>query len=297
MSQPDLRPGKVAAAQEGGPEALAVPAPRSRPPQSGRPRWSVPSAVQRIWPPLLLVVLVIAIWDVGVRVEHVSPEVLPTPFEVVRSGWADRTNLWAATRVTLVEAVLGVLLALVVALAIGFLIDFFVAVRRSIYPLLIGSQALPIVAIAPLVIIWFGFGLTPKVLLVGLYTFFPIVVSFVEGLASTQEESMDLMRTMGAGRLSIFFRVRFPSSVPQLFTGLRIAVTYAVVAGVIAEFVGAAQGLGVYIDSAKNAFRTDLVLAATLVVVAITLAMFGCLLVLQRVLVPWYRPQRRGKRW
>jgi ABC-type nitrate/sulfonate/bicarbonate transport system permease component len=267
-------------------------------PEIPRPsRHRVRNALHKAWPPVLLLVVLIVGWQLVVEWRHISAQTLPTPTEVIHGGWQDRSNLWAATKTTVLEAVLGILLALVVSLVFGFFIDLFSAVRRSLYPPLVASQTLPIVAIAPLIIIWFGFGLTPKILLVALYTFFPIVVGFVQGLASTRQESVDLMRTMGAARMPIFFRVRFPSSLPQLFTGLRIAVTYAVVGGIIAEFVGAAQGLGVYIDDAKNSFRTDLVLAATLATVVVTLIMFGIVLVLERLLVPWHRPSRNGEQW
>lgn len=253
--------------------------------------------LQRVWPPLLLVVVLIAGWQFIVTSQGISHEVLPPPTQILSSGWSDRSSLWSATWITVREAVFGIVLATVVALAIGVAIDLSVSVRRSVFPLLVASQTLPIVAIAPLVIIWFGFGFAPKVVLVALYTFFPIVVGLVQGLASTPEESMNVLRTMGARRAEILYRVRLPSAMPQFFTGVRIAVTYAIVAGIIAEFVGAADGLGVYINSAKNSFRTDLVFAAIVVTVVITLLLFALIVVAERLVMPWYRPAREDKRW
>jgi ABC-type nitrate/sulfonate/bicarbonate transport system permease component len=250
-----------------------------------------------MWPPLLLLVVIVVGWELVVTSQHISSTVLPSPVQIVRSGWSDRSNLWSATWITLREAIFGIALATAFSLAVGIAIDFFITVRRSVYPLLVASQTLPIVAIAPLVIIWFGFGFTPKVVLVALYTFFPIVVGLVQGLASTHEDSMNLMRTMGAGRFQILLKARLPSAMPQFFTGLRIAVTYAIVAGIIAEFVGAADGLGVYINSAKDSFRTDLVFAAVVVTVIITLVMLGLVVVAERVVMPWYQPAREDKRW
>lgn len=251
----------------------------------------------RLGPPAAVVCVILVAWQLIVTSQHISPTVLPTPLHIVRSGWGDRSNLWSATWITLREAIFGTALATAFALAVGMMIDFSLTVRRSIYPLLVASQTLPIVAIAPLVIIWFGFGFTPKVVLVALYTFFPIVVGLVQGLASTHEDSMNLMRTMGANRAQILYKARLPSAMPQFFTGLRIAVTYAIVAGIIAEFVGAANGLGVYINSAKDSFRTDLVFAAVLVTVIMTLVLFALIVAAEHLVMPWYQPATRDKRW
>lgn len=251
----------------------------------------------RLGPPTLVVVVLLVGWQLIVTSQHISSTVLPAPLHIVSAGWDDRSSLWSATSITLREAIFGILLAAVFSLAVGVLIDLSITVRRCIYPLLVASQTLPIVAIAPLVIIWFGFGFTPKVVLVALYTFFPIAVGLVQGLASTHEESMSLMRTMGANRLQILYKARLPSAMPQFFTGLRIAVTYAIVAGIIAEFVGAANGLGVYINSAKDSFRTDLVFAAVIVTVIITLLLFSLIVMAERLVMPWYRPAAKDKQW
>jgi ABC-type nitrate/sulfonate/bicarbonate transport system permease component len=176
-------------------------------------------------------------------------------------------------------------------------IDWSPRVRRGVYPLMVASQTLPIIALAPLVVIWFGFGPTPKVVLVALFTFFAIAVGLVQGLASVDHDAMSLLRTMGASRLQLLLHARLPSAIPQFFTGLKIAVTYSYVSAIVAEFVGAQQGLGVYMTTSKNAFRTDLVFGAVFVTAALTLLLFGVVVLLERLAMPWRRPVEIDAQW
>jgi ABC-type nitrate/sulfonate/bicarbonate transport system permease component len=160
-------------------------------------------------------------------------------------------------------------------------------------PVLVGSQTIPLIVLAPLVVIWFGFGLTPKILLVALVTFFPIVVGLVEGYASSDRDAITLLRTMGASWSKTFRLVRLPAALPGFFTGLRIAITYAVVAAIFAEYAGAEFGLGVYMQGAKASFRTDLVLAAVVVSALLTLVLFAATYVVQALVIPWYAESKR----
>jgi ABC-type nitrate/sulfonate/bicarbonate transport system permease component len=251
----------------------------------------------RFWPPALVLAAVVGLWALAPGVLGVSRDVLPGPGLVVRSTWEDRHSLWPAIWTTAREAVLGVGVATVVAVALAVAVDWSRTVRRSLYPLLVTSQTLPIIALAPLVVIWFGFGLTPKIVLVALFTFFAIAVGLIQGLASTDRDAMDLLRTMGASRAQVLWRVRLPSAVPQFFTGLKVAVTYSFVSAIVAEFVGAAQGLGVYMTTAKNAFRTDLVFGAVLVTALLTLLLFGLVALLERLATPYRAPAREDASW
>jgi ABC-type nitrate/sulfonate/bicarbonate transport system permease component len=175
-------------------------------------------------------------------------------------------------------------------------IDFSLFMRRALMPVLIGSQTLPIIAIAPLMIIWFGFGLMPKVLVIALVTFFPITIALIEGFASTERETTNLLRSMGAGRWKQFRYARLPSALPFFFAGLRIAITYAVVGAIFSEYVGAKQGLGIYMNLQKNSFRTDLVLAAVLVTAFVSIGLFLLTYVIERLAIPWYAKARRQGR-
>ena len=262
-----------------------------------------PDAVRRtsrfnlIWPSVAIVIVAIAIWEIYVRWQNVSPSVLPSPSDISQSSWDDRSNLWTALWVTFQETILGLAIAVVAAIVLGVAMDFIPWVRRGIYPILVSSQTIPIVAIAPLVIIWFGFGLMPKVLVVAFYTFFPIVVGLAQGLASTDPDAMNLLRSMRANRWQIFMRARLPSSMPHFFTGVRITVTYAVVAAVFAEYVGSFEGLGIYMQQMRNAFRTDLVFGAVVVTMLLTLLLFLIVVIIERLVMPWHRSTHKDERW
>ena len=176
--------------------------------------------IAQIWPPALVLALLIALWQLlGTGSSGAN---LPTPVLVVKSTWEDRSNLWPAAWTTTKEAVLGVAVAIVLALVLALAIDWSRVARRSIYPLMVGSQTLPIIVLAPLVVIWFGFGPLPKIALVALFTFFAVAVGLVQGLASADPDAMDLLRTMGASRVQLLLRVRLPNAIPQFFTGLKV---------------------------------------------------------------------------
>ncbi len=249
-----------------------------------------------VLPPLAIVAVLIAIWQLYANLSGIGDDVLPPPSRVLSVSWENRGDLWSNTLPTLRATLLGFALSLVVGFVLAVVIDSWQVARRALMPVLITTQTLPIVAIAPLMILWFGFGLTPKVLLVALVTFFPLTIAFAEGFAASDPDAEALLRSMGASRARIFRSVRFPTSMPFFFAGLRIAITYAVVAAIFAEYAGASEGLGIYMQNAKNSFRTDLVLAAVLVSALLTLSLFALTYALERVAIPWYRLSRQSGR-
>ncbi|MBE0414539.1 ABC transporter permease [Yoonia sp.] len=238
-------------------------------------------------PAVLSVVSAFLIWEIYVRLSGISPLVLPAPSRVLDQIVLNRALLWDNTLPTLKATFAGFALSLTVAFGLSVVLDFMPRVRRALFPIFVVSQTLPLVAIAPLVVLWFGFDLTPKVLLVALVTFFPMLVALVDGYAATDPEIEDLMRSMGATRGQIFRSARFPSAMPYFFAGLRISITYAVVAAIFAEYVGARAGLGIVILNAKNSFRPDLVLAAVVISSTLTLILFAITALLQRVVLRW----------
>jgi ABC-type nitrate/sulfonate/bicarbonate transport system permease component len=242
----------------------------------------------RLGAPALVLGALIALWQLVTTAGHIDPAVLPGPRLVASATWDDRANLWPAVTTTTREAVLGLLLALVIAFVVAVGIDGSRTLRGSVYPLIVGSQTLPIIALAPLVVVWFGFGIGPKIDLVALFSFFPVTVGLVQGLASTDPQTVALLRTMRAGRLQLL-RLRLPGALPQMFTGLRISVTYAFTSAIVAEFVGATQGIGVYMNAARGAApsRTDLIVGATVVTAVLTIALFVLVGLLQRLAMPW----------
>jgi ABC-type nitrate/sulfonate/bicarbonate transport system permease component len=250
---------------------------------------SVARRAASLAPPALVMVIVIALWQLVVSVRHVDPQVVPGPWLVVYGTWDDRANLLPAIGVTTEEAVLGLVVAALVALAAAAVIDTWLPVRRGLYPLIIASQTIPMIALAPLVLIWWGFGLLPKIVLVALFSFFPITVGLVQGMGSSDLDTVSLLRTMRASRLQLLLRLRLPSALPQFFTGLKISVTYAYGAAIVAEFVGAEQGLGLYMYTAAHAapVATDLVFGSIAVIALLTIALFTLVAATERLAMPW----------
>jgi len=248
-----------------------------------------PTWGRRVLPPVVVVAVLLLGWQLAVTLLAVTPQVLPSPLRVVEQGWANRAALWDNTIPTLQVTAVGFAVSLAVGWALAVTVDFSPWLRRALLPLMVASQTLPIIAIAPLMILWFGFGLLPKVLVIALVTFFPVVVGLVEGFARTDREASNLLRSMGASRWAEFRYVRLPGAMPSFFTALRIAITYAVTGAIFAEYVGARSGLGIYMNQQKNSFRTDLVLAAVGVSALVTLALFALTFLVQRVVAPWVR--------
>ncbi|MHB1296877.1 MAG: ABC transporter permease [Anaerolineae bacterium] len=247
--------------------------------------------------PTLLALGLLAAWEVVVVALAVPGWLLPAPSKVALATWEMRDLLWLHGRQTLVEAWLGLGLALVGGLVLALLIDVSPMLRRTLYPLLVTSQTVPILAIAPLFIIWFGFGLLPKVLIVALVCFFPIAVNTADGLRAVDPDLMALLRSMGASRWQILAKVRLPSALPSFFSGLRVAVTYSIVGAVIGEWVGASEGLGIFMLRAQRSYMTDRVFAAIVVTSALSIAMFLAISALERVALPWYHTASRSQQW
>lgn len=241
----------------------------------------------RAFPAILSVAAAIVAWEIYVRLTEISPLVLPTPSRVMDQMLLNHAILWANTVPTLQATLLGFSCSLFLAFNLSICIDSIPKLRRALFPIFVVSQTLPLVAIAPLVVLWFGFGLTPKILLIALVTFFPMLVALVDGYESTDPEIEALLVSMGASRRSVFLKARLPSALPYFFAGLRISITYAVVAAIFAEYAGARAGLGIVILNAKNSFRPDLMLAAVVISSVLTLVLFAAAAILQRIVLHW----------
>ncbi len=246
-------------------------------------------------PPVVIIALLVVVWEVAVAVTGVRPSVLPSPSRVVVEGLERADIIWGHTLSTLQVTLIGFAFSLIVAWIIAIAIDFSGVLRRGLMPILVASQTIPIIAIAPLMIIWFGFGLLPKVLVVALVTFFPIVVGLIEGFNKADRETSNLLRSMGASRWKEFTFVRLPSAMPSFFTALRISITYAVVGAIFAEYVGAQSGLGIFMSTQKNAFRTDLVLAAVAVTAILSITLYLLTFVIERLVIPWSFKERKAR--
>ena len=249
-------------------------------------------AARRFGPPLALVAILLGGWELYARASGVSPFVLPAPTQVLAALWDFREQAVRHAVPTILETVVGFSLSIAGATAVAVGLDRVAWARRAVEPLLVGSQTIPIVAIAPLIVVWFGFGLLPKVLVVVLVTFFPITISLLDGFASTSAEATELMRSFGASAGATFRKIRWPSALPAFFTGLRISATYGVVAAVIGEYVGATDGLGIWMQLSQRSFRTDLVFAAILLTALLSVGLYGLVVLAERAAIPWWRASR-----
>jgi ABC-type nitrate/sulfonate/bicarbonate transport system permease component len=251
-----------------------------------------PGVVDRWGPPLLLIGALVLVWEAYVRLAGLDPIVLPSPSRVIGALWESREVAAGHLVPTLVEALAGCAVSVVLATLAAIALDRWGPVRRAVEPLLVTSQTIPIVAIAPLFVIWFGFGLLPKVLIVVLVTFFPVTVALLDGFGRVDPEATTLLRSLGATSRQTFRFLRWPTALPSLFTGLRISVVYAVIGAIFGEYVGATDGLGIWMKLSQNSFRTDLVFGAILLTAVVSLALYLGVGVIERFVVPWSPPIR-----
>ena len=250
----------------------------------------------RIGPALGLVAVILVGWELLCRLLSVDPLTLPAPSRILSALWDNREVAAGHALTTLGETVVGFSVSVVFAIAAALAMDHSSWVRRALYPILIASQTIPIVAVAPLFVLWFGIGLLPKAIVVVVVTFFPITVALLDGLALASRDATDLLRSMAATRSQQLLKLRLPGALPSFFTGLRIAVTYAVVAAIFGEAVGAVDGLGIWIVLSKNLFRTDLVFAAILVTAVLTIGLWLLVGLAERLIIPWHRAARLASR-
>jgi ABC-type nitrate/sulfonate/bicarbonate transport system permease component len=248
-------------------------------------------------PPIVFVAVLILGWYFVAKVSGLGSFVLPSPPDVLQAGWETRALLLDAVGTTMLATGIGLALALLAGVGLAALMDFWPLAHRALSPVLVVSQTVQILAIAPILVIWFGFGMAPTVSIVVLFCFFPLTISTVGGLASADPELIALLRAMGAKRRQIWRMVRLPSALPSFFTGLRMAVTYSIVAATIGEWVGGSPGLGQYLLRSKNALATDQVFAAMFITSLLSVALFMLVYFIERVTLPWYHSAQRREQW
>ncbi len=256
-------------------------------------RWSRRAVIQ-VAPALLLVAAITLFWQWYASRPGIDPILLPTPVEVWIALLAERDLLWSNTLVTLSETLLGFAVALLAGFCFAVLIDFSSWLRRALYPLLVTSQTVPIIALAPLLVLWFGPFLLSKLIVVALMCFFAITVALADGLRSADPELLKLYRAFGAGPIRLFWSVRLPGALPALFSGIRIAITYSVIGAIVGEYVGASAGLGLFIVQKMHSFNTAAMMAAILVTAALSVGLFVAVAVVERLSLPWYYQQGRS---
>ncbi|MBM3666629.1 MAG: ABC transporter permease [Actinobacteria bacterium] len=269
----------------------------------GRRRSGARSGLRRALAPAALLVGLVAIWELaaqqGVLADLLLTDqgaggdgdsadfLVPAPSDIAGKLWAERGLLAGDTWVTLTEVLLGFVLALAAGLALAVVIHLSETTRRAVYPLVVASQTIPIVVIAPILVVWFGFGIFPKLLIISLICFFPITVNSYDGLRSVDPDLIKMMRTLGANRLQTLRRAELPWALPFVFSGAKIAVAVAVIGAVFAEWAGADSGLGHLILVSSGELSTALSFAAILVLAAIAICLFALLALLERRIVTW----------
>lgn len=247
-------------------------------------RWLLPAAI---------VAALLGAWELAARWEliadalRIEPFLVPAPSEVAEALWEDRDLLADNGWVTLQEVLLGFALAVVAGLAFAVCLHLSETLRRAFYPLLVASQTIPIIVVAPILVVWFGFGIGPKLAIIALICFFPITVNTLDGLRSVDPDAVKMMRTLDAGRWQILRRVEAPSALPYAFSGAKVAVAVAVIGAVFGEWSGATEGLGVVMNTANANLLVPRMFAAVVVLAAMALLLFGALALLERKVVRW----------
>ena len=236
----------------------------------------------------------LALWAAATGFQWVPAFMLPTPGAVVEAFVADFPLLLSHAGVTLCEAFLGLALGVSLAFVLASLMNRFAFLYRALYPVLVITQTIPTIAVAPLLVLWMGFGMAPKVTLVVITTFFPIAVSLLDGFRSADEDAVNLLRSMGAGRFKIFRHVLMPSALGSFFAGLKVSASYAVVGAVVAEWLGGFEGLGVYMTRVQKAYAFDKMFSVILFITLISLLLMWGVTLLRYLVMPWERKEKES---
>ncbi len=239
--------------------------------------------------PLLALAVIVGIWLFVCEGEIVPAFMLPSPVDVFTAFVNDFPLLLTHAQITLQEALYGLLIGIAFAFIIASLMDRFQFLYNAFYPLLVLSQTIPTVAIAPLLVLWMGFEMAPKITLVVITTFFPITIGLLDGFKSVDKDQVNLMRSMKANRFQTFYIVKIPTALPSFFAGLKISASYAIVGAVIAEWLGGFEGLGVYMTRVKKAYAFDKMFAVIIFICIISLLLILLVALIQRLAMPWLR--------
>lgn len=251
-------------------------------------RWITSPGMRPIW----LIFVLIVLWDLAIRLFKIPPYLIPPPVQVVQQLVKEWPMLWRESLPTLYATLGGFVLSALVGVPVAMWIAYSRLVESFVYPLLVFSQSVPKVAIAPLFVVWFGFGVVPKVIAAFLLGFFPVIVATVQGFKSVEGDVIDLARSMGANPFKIFLKFRLPQAMPAIFSGLKVSVTLAVVGAVVGEFVGSNSGLGYVLQKANGTFDLPLMFAALVILSMIGVLLFLAIELIERWALPWHASQR-----
>lgn len=249
--------------------------------------------LQRFWLPAGTLVLLLLIWQLVCKLGGVDPWILPAPSAIAHNMWEDGSRLWSQVWFTLRLALKGVGLGIVIGVAAALLFHLIPGVRAALSPIIIITQNIPLIALGPLLIVWFGFGLLPKLILLVLVCFFPIAWSMLAGLGQAEPHLREYLAMIGASRWEVLRRLELPAALPSFFTGLKMTATYSITAVIVAEWLGASQGIGHYLVLKSKGYDTAGVFSAIACIVALALLFYGAAALLERLAIRW-RPRRQG---
>ena len=238
--------------------------------------------------PLLAFTGLLALWELGVRVSGTPKWILPSPSLILLSLWNIRALIWHHAVPTILEAAIGLVSAVAIGVTCACLIEWSSVVKRIVYPLLVVTQTIPTIAIAPLLVIWFGFGMVSKIVIITLVCFFPIAVNMADGFRAVDPEWLKIFRAMGARRGQIFRFIKLPAALPGFFSGFKIAGAYSILGAVVAEWFGAEKGLGILLMRSAKSYLTERVFATIIIVTLLSLLLVFLIDALARLSVPWH---------
>ncbi len=238
-------------------------------------------------PAAAALLIILLLWLVLSETGVVPAYMLPSPVDVLKAFAGDFTIILRHSAYTLTEAAAGLMMGVLLAFIMATLMDRFIVLDRACYPLMVITQTIPTIAIAPILVLWMGFGMAPKIALVVITTFFPIAVGLLDGYRSVDRDSINLMRSMGAGRVRIFTHLKFPAALPHFFSGLKISASYAVVGALVSEWLGGFNGLGVYMTRVKKAYAFDKMFAVILFIIIISLLLMLLVQCIRKASMPW----------
>ncbi len=241
----------------------------------------------RGWPPVAATVLLLLAWQAAVAWGHIETWILPSPSQIFQEGIHIFPRVWEHTWATLQIALLGFFCGVMFGLAIAVALHLIPGFRAALSPLLVLSQNVPIIVMAPLLFIWFGYGLLPKMIVIVLVCFFPVAVALLSGFVQADRTMMQYLQMIGAGRSQIFMKLEFPNALPYFFSGLKISAVYCVMGAVVAEWIGAEKGIGQFLIISFKNFMTVRVFVAIFVIVLLSLALFGVVSLLEKLLIRW----------
>ena len=239
------------------------------------------------WQPILVILLFLVIWQLSIKFFKIEAWLLPGPIAILKEGIQSYDSLVPHVLSTVQLTILGFLVGTFLGLVIATVLHLIPGFKEAFYPLLILSQNVPIIVLAPLLIIWFGFGVLPKLMIISLVCFFPVTVSALDGFRQTPTELINYMKMAGATKSQLFWKIECPYSLPSIFSGLKISATYSVMGAVISEWLGAKTGIGVFMTLASSSFRTDRVFVSIFIIMFLSMFFFGVIVLLERMTVKW----------